>query len=639
MMRVALVVMPFAATDRPNLAVGLLQAGLKQHGIPTDSKYFNLTFERLLDAERYQRLAVTHMTPLAGEWIFSQVFYGESFSSWEAYENEVLDDRMWGMERRDRPVVRQALELAPRFLRLVFESNDWSRYDLVGFTSTFQQTMPSLCLARMIRERYPEVKIALGGANFEAGMGRPYLEGFDFVDFVATGEADCSFPALCQRLADVEVGRTEVLEVPPGFLYRDSASGEIRGEPPSAGSFVDLDALPTPDFGEFFQVTHKAPTWLSLEASRGCWWGQKAHCTFCGLNGSGMTYRDKSWKRVVKEVDDLTRSYGSFPLQFADNILSMGYFKDLLPFWAEQEDHRPKFFETKANLRRRHLALLRDSGVTHIQPGIESLADSTLEVMQKGVSAAQNIAFLRWCAELGVQPYWNLIYGFPQEEPEDYERNAALLRKLTHLAPPQGVGPIRLDRFSPNFDRWQEHGFTRVAPLPAYRHIFPFAEESLRELAYYFEYDHPRRNEVLRGGERLGRISEEWKRHDEAGTRGELRVLPHWQGGFVLRDSRPAFEPVTRKLADEEAALLFACDGPVTRARALDVAAKSLGHGLQGAFQAVLEATLDALLDGAYIADAGKRLVALTLLPSQRRLAEQIPWQKPRTADPLQRAA
>lgn len=638
-MRVALVVMPFAATDRPNLAVGLLKAGLERHGIPTDAKYFNLTFERLFDVEPYQRLAMTHMTPLAGEWIFSQVLYGESVSSWERYERDVLDHRIWGMEKKDRAVVRQALDLAPEFLRLVFESNDWSRYDLVGFTSTFQQTLPSLCLARMIRERHPEVKIALGGANFEAGMARPYIEAYDFVDFVSTGEADCSFPTLCLNLAQwkaqSKAGGTDRLEVPPGFLYRDPDSGEVCGKPASAGVFVDLDSLPTPDFVEFFQVARKQPSWLSIEASRGCWWGQKAHCTFCGLNGGGMTYRDKSWRRVVEEVGELTQRYGSYPLQFADNILSMRYFRDLLPFWAERDDRTPKFFETKANLRRRHLELLRDSGVTHLQPGIESLADTTLKVMQKGVSAAQNLAFLRWCAELGVQPYWNLIYGFPQEDPLDYERNLDLLRKITHLPPPQGVGPIRLDRFSPNFDRWEEHGFTRVAPLPVYRHLFPFPEETLWELAYYFEYDHPRRDEVVKAGERLARLSDEWKRKAEEGACGELAILPHWQGGFVLKDSRYPFEPVTRRLSDEETAVLVACDAPDSRARVLERASQILGGTTAG-----LEAVLEELLAGAYMAEAGSRLVTLVLLPSQERLSDRSTWRD--TARPpvtLERAA
>ena len=31
-----------------------------------------------------------------------------------------------------------------------------------------------------------------------------------------------------------------------------------------------------------------------VETSRGCWWGERSHCTFCGLNGMGMTYRSKN---------------------------------------------------------------------------------------------------------------------------------------------------------------------------------------------------------------------------------------------------------------------------------------------------------------------------------------------------------
>lgn len=30
---------------------------------------------------------------------------------------------------------------------------------------------------------------------------------------------------------------------------------------------------------------------LLYEASLGCWWGEKHHCTFCGLNGTTMKFR------------------------------------------------------------------------------------------------------------------------------------------------------------------------------------------------------------------------------------------------------------------------------------------------------------------------------------------------------------
>lgn len=616
--------MPFAATDRPNLAVGLLQAGLRREGIQADSKYFNLTFESLFDGERYRRLALTNMTPLAGEWVFSQAFFGERFSDWRAFEGEVLEDPVWGMAREDREIVRKARALAPQFLRLAFESNDWSRYDLVGFTSTFQQTMASLCLARRIREKHPQIRIAFGGANFEDEMGRPYLEHFDFVDFVSTGEADLTFPALCRNLDAVRSGRAERLEVPPGFLHRNGADA-ICGTVGNGGAFVDLDGLPTPDFDDFFRITPEEPEWLTVEASRGCWWGQKAHCTFCGLNGAGMTFRGKSWERVVEEVEELTERYGSYPLQFADNILSMGYFRDLLPHWAEKGHPTPKFFEIKANLRRLQVRQMQAAGVTNVQPGVESLADSTLQVMQKGVTGAQNIALLRWCVEEGVHPHWNVIYGFPHEDPEDYRRNEELLPKLTHLPAPEGVGPIRLDRFSPNFDRWREHGFTRVAPLAAYRHVFPFPEEVLWRLAYYFDYDHPRRAEAMEAGGRLVDLGREWKEKEEAGESGELAMLPHWQGGFVVKDSRYPFDPTALRLSDEQAALLVACDGPTSREKAIERTAAALGNG-RGAEAPALEGVLRDLCDRGWVAEVGLRMVTLALLPKEDRLSEPSAW-------------
>lgn len=635
-MRVALVVMPFAATDRPNLAAGLLQASLRRAGIAADSKYFNLTFQRFLSREEYRRLAVTNMTPLAGEWVFSQVFFGDRFSRWRSFEKEVLEDPVWGMTHEDREIVRRARELAPLVLRLAFESNDWSRYDLVGFTSTFQQTMASLCLARMIRESYPQVRIALGGANFEDEMGRPYLEHFDFVDFVSTGEADLTFPTLCRNLEAVRSGHTERLEVPPGFLHRDGGKG-VRGTAGNGGAFVDLDGLPTPDFDDFFRITEEKPSWLTVEASRGCWWGQKAHCTFCGLNGAGLTFRGKSWRRVVEEVEELTERYGTYPLQFADNILSMGYFRDLLPYWARTRHETPKFFEIKANLRRRQVRQMRASGVTNVQPGIESLADSTLQVMQKGVTAAHNVALLRWCVEEGVYPHWNVIYGFPHEDPGDYRRNEELLPKLTHLPAPEGVGPIRLDRFSPNFDRWREHGFTRVAPLPAYRHVFPFPEETLWRLAYYFEYDHPRRAEALEVGERLVDLGREWEEKEETGDNGELAMLPHWQGGFVLKDTRYPFEPTVLRLTDEQAALLVACDAPTSRDKALQRTAAALddGHGTEAP---ALERALDDLIRRGWVAQVGPRVVTLALLPPDDRLSKPEAWRHKGAAKAVKRA-
>ena len=617
-MNVALVVMPFAAVTRPSLAVGLLQANLRRAGIHCEAVYANLVLGEMLGGAAYRRFSSeAAITALAGEWAFSQLLYGQRVSTWEGYREHVLNDPLWGASEQRQEEIQHLLGVAPAFLDRVFASRQWGDYDLVGFSSTFEQTMPSLCLARMIREKHPSVSIAMGGANFEAGMGRPYLERFDFIDFVCTGEGDTSLPRLCSSLSDFQAGRTATVVVPQGFLYRANGTARVQAADPTPSA--DLESSPTPDYDDFFRAASSGASgkdavhqWLPVEASRGCWWGEKVHCTFCGLNGDTMRFRAKTARRVIEETDELVARHGSRRLQFADNILSMSYFDDLLPQWAEREDATARFFEIKSNLTRDQLRLLRRAGVTSVQAGIESLSDHSLRVMGKGVSAAQNIALLRWCVELGIDPLWNLIYGFPEERLADYGAMLDTMRHMVHLSPPDGVAPIRMDRFSPNFTEWQARGFTSLAPMPAYRHVFDFGPDDLAQIAYYFRYDHPQLESARRAGEELDRFVAEWLQKHQRGEQGELTVARRGDE-FVMNDSRFTYEATSIDLDRNALAMLIACDRPVSRTAALTRAAGSGQTTQEGA------AHLDALLARGAIVQAGSLLVTVACLPEPVR--------------------
>jgi ribosomal peptide maturation radical SAM protein 1 len=613
MMRIALVVMPFAANDRPSLAAGLLKALLTQRGFRCDCKYFNVTFSRLLGQERYELMARQFAScALPGEWIFSQSYYGPSFSSWETYCREVLSHPLWGLPDQSWDLIQDAQRLVPTFLRIVYEACDWSQFDLVGFTSTFEQTMPSLCLARRIRQAHPQVKIAVGGANFEGPMGQVYLDLFPEIDYVATGEADVSFPLLCENLAH------GLSAVPPGILHRQPVDGDRRSVPAEP---VRLDSLPVPDYDDFFTVLTRTfpssrPVFVPLEASRGCWWGERHHCTFCGLNGEAMAFRRKDWRRVAREAALLTERYRPELLQFTDNILALEYFKTLLPHWAESADPTPKFFEVKANLKREQVVLLHRAGVDRIQPGIESLADRTLALMDKGVSAVQNIALLRWCQEIGVTAAWNVLFGFPGEDPDDYARTYETLQKLTHLTAPRACALIRMDRFSPNFTRWREHGFSAVRPMPAYRHVYPLGDELLREVAYYFEYQHPHLDRVLELAGDLLDFGEVWRDrcNQEPAGNGTFAVKKHWEGGWLLLDRRFNRPHSTWRLTAGDLLLLSLADAPTPREALLRRAAGSWNGGGQS-----VEGTYESLCTKDALIEIGGKTVALPLLPEELR--------------------
>src|SRR5262245_64965086 len=166
----------------------------------------------------------------------------------------------------------------------------------------------------------------------------------------------------------------------------------------------------------------------------------------------------------------------------------MGYFADFLPALAGRRPDAELFYEVKANLKKDQLRKLREAGIRAIQPGIESLSDPVLKLMRKGVSALQNVQFLKWCKELGIAPDWNILWGFPGEPPEEYARMAGLVPLLSHLRPPVQFGTIRVDRFSPNFFDAERLGFTDLSPLPAYGLVYPLPDAALQNLAYYFSF-------------------------------------------------------------------------------------------------------------------------------------------------------
>ena len=107
-----------------------------------------------------------------------------------------------------------------------------------------------------------------------------------------------------------------------------------------------------------------------------------------------------------------------------DDIIELAHIRDLMPLLRERGCDLAIFYETKANLNKDQIRALQSAGVTAIQPGIESLSTPILKSMRKGVTGLQNIRLLKWCAEIGVTLSWNVLYGFPGEAPEEYERMA-----------------------------------------------------------------------------------------------------------------------------------------------------------------------------------------------------------------------
>ena len=158
--------------------------------------------------------------------------------------------------------------------------------------------------------------------------------------------------------------------------------------------------------------------------------------------------------------------------------------------------------------------------------------------MKKGVSAAQNIALLRYARTADIAVKWYLLYGFPGDKAVWYEQIVRLLPLLRHLAPPAGVFQITLDRFSPYFDRPSEYGLRDVRPIGAYADVFPRSAD-IDRTAYQFaaEYD----SELMRSPDLIDSMTkmvEAWKQSWSEVGQPQLLVWRLAQDEFILYDTR-----------------------------------------------------------------------------------------------------
>jgi ribosomal peptide maturation radical SAM protein 1 len=529
MKRVLLINMPFAEVAYPSIALGLFKARFRDEGIPCDVHYLNILFAEMVGWENYSLLA-SLTSPYAGEQLFAHALFGDRVPSDAQYYADVITRISPRLPHRLQQMKRQV----PRFLQYCLERIPWSSYDIIGFTSLFEQNLPSLALAYQVKRRFPHKVIVFGGANCEEIMGLTMHRCFPFLDYVCSGEADDTFPELVKRLTF-----SHPIHDLPGIVYRDQGESVYTGDAPKP---LDLDALPIPDYDDYYDRlrTSSLPDsinpYLVMETSRGCWWGERVKCSFCGLNGKSVKFRSKSTPRILDEIQHLLGRYGQHGVHYVrvvDNVINPQYFDDLLPRLAELNLGVQFCFEVRPTLKKQEIKALADAGVTFIQPGLEHLSAHALKLMRKGTTPLHNIQLLKWAKQYGVEADWNIILGLPGEGPGDYARCLELAKVLAHLKPPTGFGPFRLDRFSYTFDHAEELGLIDIRPHFIFRYLYPFGDETLFDLGYHFDYGY--RDQIDDGGyyAALQRQVLAWQ-----GSRDQL-YAERIDGQAVIVDTRP----------------------------------------------------------------------------------------------------
>lgn len=275
----------------------------------------------------------------------------------------------------------------------------------------------------------PTVRIVFVGAHHPLGTPA-FLAEHPELDFALSGEYEFPLRQLVRALRD-----GAPLDAVPGLAWRDDGSVRVN---PRGELQADLDAFPWPerDMLPMQQYCDRpggipAPS-LQLIASRGCPFG----CVFCAwpqLMYGGHSYRTRSPKDVVDEIEFCVNRYGFKSFYFDDDTFNVG--KERILALAKEIKSRqlglPWAIMARADqMDRELLTALWDAGLRALKYGVESGSQEILKATCKGLDLDKVTETVRITRELGINYHLTFMFGLPGETRETARQTIDLALRL-----------------------------------------------------------------------------------------------------------------------------------------------------------------------------------------------------------------
>ena len=375
------------------------------------------------------------------------------------------------------------LKKTDEFYTKIINQTEWKKYDLIGFSLNYSQFLPSLAVAKKIKEVYPNKKIVLGGSRTVGKIGENVLKAFSYIDYIVSGDGE---EALFQLSINEDVEKI------PNLIYRKDKEIICNNQI----SNLDLNKLPIIDFNSFYEQLQNTSSEIKqhyhvynrmpIEISRGCFWNK---CTFCNLNVQYKNYREKTIEKIIQELNFLSDTYKILKFQIIGNTLPLNNYRELLREIIKIDKDFSFIAENRGGrLKKEDYKLLKKAGFTTIQTGIESFSANYLKKMKKGVKVIDNIASLKFCKENGIINKYNIIYGYPNEEKIDFEESKKNISLIMHYIDPPDLAKLVVGFGSSIFENPSEYNIKNLDYLDSDKLMFPF-DILDKKISFFYSFD------------------------------------------------------------------------------------------------------------------------------------------------------
>lgn len=485
-----LVSMPFAETSIPSIQLALLDPYLKQRNVNVSTRHLYLKMADFYGLNNYNFLINAPNDSYTAQMVFSKYVFP---NHWEEnrekfryfYENFISTVKEFPKDFDFNEYVK----LTDEFVDWTLQNIDWDSFDILGFTLNYGQFLPSLAIAKKIKENYPDKQIVFGGSTTINELGKRVLSIFNYVDFIISGEGE-------KALFSLAVDSHSPQNI-PGLMYRKNNRIIWNAN----DNYIDINALPHPDFQSYFDQLNVVSSEISqyyhlygrlpIELSRGCWW---KNCTFCNVSTYHKKYREKKFNRFIEELVILSDKYKTLDFQVIGSTLPLKDYEILCEKLINCNRDFSFVIESRAGLlKSSDYTLLKKAGFTHVQTGIESFSSHYLKKMNKGTHVIDNLAALKYCKENRIKNSYNIITNYPNEEPVDFEESEQTIQLIQNYLEPPSISKFMLGFQSPIYNNLDDFNIDSIEPKLIDTIMYP---EKILEKNFFFFYSFKRKKET-----------------------------------------------------------------------------------------------------------------------------------------------
>jgi radical SAM superfamily enzyme YgiQ (UPF0313 family) len=297
---------------------------------------------------------------------------------------------------------------------------------LVGISTTTASFTKALAVANEVKAQL-DLTVVVGGPHATA-LPEETLQNPCF-DIGVVGEGELTMVELAEKL-----GSNENLENVRGIVYRER--GKVRRNP-ERPYIMDLDSVPFParHLLPSLDVYHPTPSayrclpQATMITSRGC----PYNCTFCDRSVFGSTYRARSARNVVDEMEMLVEKHGAKEVRFWDDTFNI----DARRVIQICEEIRVRGIDVPwtclGRINRMNAEVLRameESGCWQVDYGIESGNQQLLDGIRKGLTLDMIRTVTKMTREAGIRMRGFFMLGLPGETEETMRQTIEFAKRL-----------------------------------------------------------------------------------------------------------------------------------------------------------------------------------------------------------------